>query len=52
MSINQKNRAVVANSSKWVRLSAFWKVLVDYTNDYVSGNKYKYISDLNNSKQK
>ncbi len=52
MSINQKNRAVSANSSKWGNLVALWKFLIEYTNDYFSGNKYKRNLSMNNTKQK
>lgn len=52
MSINQKNRAIAANSSRWGNWIAFWKVLVEYANDYLAGNKYKRNLSVNNTKQK
>lgn len=52
MSINQKNRAIAANSSRWANLVALGRFLIEYTNDYLSGNKYKRKLSVNNTKQK
>ncbi|MDE6250620.1 MAG: hypothetical protein K2M34_03230 [Alphaproteobacteria bacterium] len=43
MSVIQENRAIMANSSIWVRFVALLKAFGEYTNDYLSGNKHKYL---------
>ena len=52
MSINQGNRAIIANSSVWVRFVAMLKAVAEYTNDYLAGNKHKGNPYLNRDKQK
>ncbi len=52
MLVNQDNRAVVANSSVWVRFVAVLKAVAEYANDYLGGDKHITNPYLNRDKQK
>lgn len=50
MQQSKDNRTVVVKSKKLAAVLAALKMIVEYTGDYLSGNKYKFMS-LNQKKQ-
>lgn len=52
MSVNQNNRAIAANSSRWAKFVAFMKEFFEYANDYFGGRKRTINTHLNQDNQK
>ena len=52
MAVKQDNRMVASNSSIWAKVVAFLKVAVEYTNDYLGGQKYNLSKIRKQGKQK
>ena len=46
------NRNILSNSKRFPKLAAFWKLFIEYTIDYFSGQKYKVCSEIKEEKQK
>ena len=50
--VQKDNRALMSNSTKWASFVVCMKLVCDYIGDYLSGQKYKFISQLTQEKQK
>ena len=52
MAVNKNNRMLATNSSLWAEFVAIVKVIIDFTGDYLSGQKYRTLNEQKQNKQK
>lgn len=51
---DSQNKLALLSNRMWAKIVAFYSVMVEYANDYLSGNKYNLTSEQvrNNQKQR